>query len=268
MSEQPPFRNHPDLPELLQSERERPEPPPEAKLRVMESMRRAIAEVEGADPQNLRLVPKAAGSLMGWLFAYAPLALAGLGATGFFALGAYLAVHPDALQSLAGPWRKPPVVQAPAPTPAPLPVPVPAPPPAPAKRVGPASGARSLPIVTPAVLQADPGDTTHAAQSLETRLLERARKALKAGRNEAALRSLAEAEQVEQVLEQGAYAGAGMPDGALAEEREALMIQAHSRAGNAAEAKRQMARFTARHPQSLYLSQLQDELKSNEGEAR
>jgi hypothetical protein len=82
------------------------------------------------------------------------------------------------------------------------------------------------------------------------------------------LRSLAEAQQVEEVLEQGAYAGAGMPDGALAEEREALMIMAHSRAGNAAEAKRQMARFTTRHPQSFYLSQLQDELKSNEAEAR
>ena len=69
MSEQPPFRDRPDLPELLQSERERPEPPREAKLRVLEAMRRSIADAEGEDrSQSLRLVPKAAGSLMGWLF--------------------------------------------------------------------------------------------------------------------------------------------------------------------------------------------------------
>jgi hypothetical protein len=261
MSEQPPFRDRPDLPELLQSERERPEPPREAKLRVLEAMRRSIADAEGEErSQSLRLVPKAAGSLMGWLFAYAPLALAGLGATGFFALGAYLAVHPDALQPLAGPWRKPPEVRVPVSVPL-APAPPAATPQAPPKHT--AVGVRALPVSPPA----DPGDTSHA-QSIESRLLEQARKALKGGRNEAALRSLAEAEKVEEVLEQGTYAGAGAPDGALTEEREALMVLALSRSGNAGEAKRQMARFTARHPQSFYLIQLQQELKSNEAEAR
>jgi hypothetical protein len=260
MSEQPPFRDRPDLPELLQSERERPEPPREAKLRVFEAMRRSIADAEGEDrSRSLRVVPKAAGSLMGWLFAYAPLALAGLGATGFFALGAYLAVHPDALQPLAGPWRKPPEVRAP------VAVPLPPAPPAAAPQAPPKHtlGVRVL-SVSP---QPDPGDTSHA-QSIESRLLEQARKALKGGRNEAALRSLAEAEQVEEVLDQGTYAGAGSPDGALTEEREALMVLALSRSGATGEARRQMARFTAHHPQSFYLIQLQQELKSNEAEAR
>src|ERR1700676_688114 len=56
-------------------------------------------------PLGMRLVPRAAaGSFLGSLVAFAPLALAGLGSAAIIGIGGYLAVRSGAWRALTRPW--------------------------------------------------------------------------------------------------------------------------------------------------------------------
>jgi hypothetical protein len=121
-----------DVLDVLEAERDRPDPPRE----VADQLRRdllarltslsagtSLESVPNPSPapgrqggaqrrsawswrsRGLRVVPKAAGgSFLGSLLAFTPLALAGLGSAALVGVGSYLAMRSGALRSLSLPW--------------------------------------------------------------------------------------------------------------------------------------------------------------------
>lgn len=167
-------------------------------------------------------------------------ALAFVGGAGAGAVVHAVATRPVAPPVVVVPPPKPvtPVELAPTPTPviAPSPAPVPSPPPV----LKPTPKPAPAPVVVPM----PPSDTPDVQLTAERALIDRARSALLRRDGAAALSAL------------DAHAAAH-PDGRLAEEREALVVQALAAAGRLAAAQERAARFAAKYPSSVLLPAVQ-----------
>lgn len=101
------------------------------------------------------------------------------------------------------------------------------------------SGSTRVANVVPSALPAEPIEVRTSSLAEERALVERARAALGRRDSLSALEALAEH-------------GRTFADGKLAEEREALLVQALAANGRADDARRKAAAFRARYPQSVF----------------
>ena len=120
---------------------------------------------------------------------------------------------------------------------APVPVPVPVPEPTSAISLAPPEPSRT-PVALPARTSA-PSSSPDVALAAERALIERARMALARGQSGAALEAV------------DAHAK-GYPRGRLAEEREAIAVQALVQGGRTADARARADRFRATYPNSVF----------------
>jgi len=219
-----------DLEALLGSERRCPEPSPELRARLRGRLQATIpvAWPSGGGPAS-----KAPQTPRSTLAGAAGIARKLLLPVIAFGAGAGSVALLRAQRPAAAPAA---ILRAPPPPP---PAPVPAAPPQPA-------AAPASPRATPRPPPAPGGD---AALAEESALLERARTALSRGRSAAALDALSEHAR-------------RFPRGSLAEERDALRVQALVQAGRGGEARARALEFRRRFPQSLSWPAVQAALKS------
>jgi hypothetical protein len=272
-----PVATAPTASELIDAERSRPIPPGRVGEAIWAGLKTRV-EAEGLQQEVLldsrrvpqpvarsrvrpsasrwRLLPKAAAALIA---VHARTALSML-------FGGVLVVTGGVWASRSGVWRRPPppVAQG---SPARL-LPLERSPAA-FEEAGVATKAAPTPDVHPvpdlkptvrkqrvarrSVVRVAPPDSIARGLDMEAReneLLEQARASLGKGQSAEALASLAQLRAI--------------TPGDLAEERDALTVIALTRSGDLPEARRQMASFEKRHPESLYLRRLRVELHAGE----
>jgi hypothetical protein len=261
---------------LLEQERRSPNPPDAVRDSVRERIQTTLGAEIGkaqllehriARPRPpLRVVPKVARPVLASLLAYAPLALASLGAVGIAGGVVYMNMPREVRQHLLGAVPGPATDRS-APSLPPDPEPKPASPTAaeanPSVQSGVASddadvvsassrprAIRAAPQATaPAPLASVAGRDRSLAE--ESALLERARFDVQHGSGARALQALAAHER-------------RFPEGRMLEQREALTIQALIQTGRRDEASRRAKRFRERFPGSLMLQVIQSALDSEE----
>jgi hypothetical protein len=225
-----------DLREFLESERDRPDPPPEAEQRVFSRLAVTLAFPPGLPTPSSPAVPAAATGakvlVVGGVRRVLGIFLVGatVGAGGYGTLQAVR--HRAPAQPVTAPRAPEPPAARPAPLPEPpLPQVVSPPPPA--------------PQVVPRV----PGENRDQSLAAERKLLEGARSALVQGDDDAAITSLRRHARV-------------FPQGQLAEEREALLIRALVGRGDHAQARQRARRFHKQHPRSLFSEVVDQAMRS------
>jgi hypothetical protein len=235
-------RLDPEIAELLRAERDRGGAPADARARVFERVQAAIV----VPPPLAPLTPSTAGNagaigsgLRAWLVAVA-ITAAGVGATLASRRTAAPEVHsaPPATAVVSAPPPASPAVPSPAPSLAPS---------AATPEAAPVPSADTSRTPLPAARpRAASGDTL----DVERAILDRARRDLLARDTHASL------------LEVETHARR-FPSGVLAEERDALRIEALAAAGRSDEARVRGSAFRAAHPGSLLLPAVNDALDAS-----
>ncbi len=226
----------PDLEQLLRAEKDFPEPPADVKEAVLAKFQATIqgsggSGGEGGSSSGPSSSPNAGTGALQTLVANRIVSSAVI-----FALGTATGAGLHA--ALSG-ERPPPVAPAPPSAVAQQPPPPPVEPPSP-----PQPGVEPIPLKVPRVAQPEPAKMTAnklspaTALAAEHALVERSRNAL--ARREAQL-----------ALDALSRHGREFPNGQLAEERDALWVQALVLAGQGAQARDKAAEFKRKHPASM-----------------
>jgi hypothetical protein len=224
------------LREFLESERDRPDPPPEAEQRVFSRLAATLAFPPGLPAPSKPAAPTAATGakvlVVGGVRRVLSIFLVGatVGAGGYGALQAVRQSPPT--QPAAVPRAPEPPAALPAPLPEPAPPQV-VPPPSPAPQVRPR----------------ETGESRDQSLAAERKLLEGARTALVKGDDDAAITSLRRHARV-------------FAHGQLSEERDALLIRALVGKGDYAQARERASRFHKQHPRSLFSEVVDQAMRS------
>jgi hypothetical protein len=227
------------LREFLESERGRPDPPPEAEQRVFSRLAVTLALPPGlpapSSPTTPALPAAATGAkvlVAGGVRRVLSIFLVGatVGAGGYGALQA-VRQRPPA-QPVTAPRAPNPPAALPAPLPEPA-LPQIEPPPSPAPQVRPR----------------EPGASRDQSLAAERKLLEGARSALVKGDDDGAIASLRRHARI-------------FANGQLAEERDALLIRALVGKGDYAQARERTNRFHQQHPRSLFSEVVDQAMRS------
>jgi len=224
------------LREFLASERDRPDPPPEAEQRVFSRLAATLALSPGLPAPSTPSAPTAASGAK-------VLVVGGVRRVlGIFLVGATVGAGGyGALQALRRDPPAPPTAVPRAPEP-PAALPVLLPEPAPPKVVSPPSpGPQARPRET--------GEGRDQSLAAERKLLEGARAALVTGDEDAAIASLRRHARI-------------FAHGQLSEERDALLIRALVGQGDHAQARERARRFHKQYPRSLFSEAVDQAIRS------